>query len=345
VKRAAILYNPIAGSGRARSMAERAHRLLAAQGYEVENLPTQRPGHAEALARGRAATLDLLLVAGGDGSIREALAGLGDQRSRVPVAILACGNANVVARELGIPRDAAGALEVLRSGTATPIDLGRINSELFLAMVGIGWDARTVRHLSQLRRTRWGARWYRLWADSAYFAAGLAGVFQWPPGRIRLSCSGRPFGRAYCAAQIANFRCYGKGWSMVPDAHSSSGQLHFQARKRAGPVFILWQLLAAMGSFRPPRFLSDPGNETRIVVHGDRPFALQVDGDDRGCFTRVEIEIEPRAAWILTPATQSPRLGSRETASTSPRTRSRFSPRTFRTVSGEWPRPSNPFVS
>jgi diacylglycerol kinase family enzyme len=285
-------------------MTARARELLETEGWTVECVATGGPGDAEPLARARAAEIDLLGVAGGDGSIREAIAGLGGESRRVPVAILPCGNANVVARELGVPHDADGALEVLRSGAATPIDLGRIGGDLFLAMVGIGWDARTVRNLSRLRRTRLGGWWYRWWADSAYLVAGLAAVFAWPPARIRITSDERAVGSLYCAAQIANFRNYGKGWAMVPDAHRASGRLHFQARKRAGPLFILWQFVAAMFGRRTARFVSDHGDAARVVVEAKRPFRVQVDGDDRGAFTRIEIEIEPSAARILVPETQ-----------------------------------------
>ena len=335
MKRAAILYNPTAGSGRALAMSDKARSILTSQGWSVEQVATRRPGDAEALSRNRAAAIDLLVVAGGDGTLREAMAGLGPESRRVPVAFLPCGNANVVARELGIPCRSEDALEVLRSGTPTPIDLGRVDSELFLAMVGVGWDARTVRYLGRLRRTRLGARWYRLWADSAYLVAGFAAVFTWPPGRVRLQVDDRATGRGYCAVHIANFRCYGKGWTMVPAAHRASGRLHYQARKRAGPLFILWQFLAAVLRRRTSSFLSDHGDGTRIVVHAERPFAVQVDGDERSPVTRLEIEIEPGTASILAPAAQSPPPGAAETASTASMTRSRFSPSTLRTVSGE----------
>lgn len=335
MKRAAILYNPVAGSGDALSISHKAHAVLTSQDWSVERIATRGPGDAEALTRSRAETIDLLVVAGGDGSLREAMAGLGPESRRVTVAFLPCGNANVVARELGIPCTGDDALEVLHSGTPTPIDLGRIDSELFLAMVGVGWDARTVRHLDRMRKTRLGASWYRLWADSAYLVAGFAAVCTWPLGRIRLQVDGQADGRRYCAVQIANFRCYGKGWTMVPAAHRASGRLHFQARKRAGPLFILWQFLAAVLHRPTPNFVSDHGDGTRIVVQADRAFAVQVDGDEHGRVKRIEIEIEPGAASILAPAVQSPPPGATEAASTASMTRSRFSPSTFRTVSGE----------
>lgn len=344
MRRAAILYNPVAGGGQALAMTERAHKALVADGWTVECVATQRAGGAEPLARERAASVDMLVIAGGDGSIREAITGLGEASQRVPVAILPCGNANVVARELGIPLHAEGAVALLLSAPAMRIDVGRIGSEIFLAMVGIGWDARTVRGASRLRRTRLGGWWYQMWADSAYIVAGLVALFVWRPGRFRIRADGTTVGGAYCGAQIANLRCYGKGWAMVPDAHPASGRLHFQARKRSGPFFIVWQLIAAMLGWRTPRFISDHGDGSRIVVEAERAFSVQVDGDDRGSFERLEIGIEPAAALIVAPADQEPARSSREAASTASMTRSKFSPSTFRTVSAEWPRRSSPSV-
>lgn len=302
MRRAAILFNPVAGTGRAQHAAERAEEILAAAGWTVERVATPGPGGAEDLARQRASQIELLVVAGGDGSIREAIAGLGEESRRVPVAVLPCGNANVVARELGVPLRLEKALELLRSGEAKPIDLGRVNGALFLAMVGIGWDARTVHNLSRLRRSRLGRLWYRLWADSAYLMAGLAALLVWRRDRLRLTVDGQTRPLAYCAALIANFRCYGKGWTMVPDADCASGLLHFQARKRFGFPFVAWQLVAALLRRKTARFISDHGDGQVVVVEADRPFRVQIDGDDRGTFERLEIEVAPAAAQILAPA-------------------------------------------
>jgi diacylglycerol kinase family enzyme len=282
-------------------MAERASAMLTDAEYDVQLLATSGPGEAEPLANSVRDEIDLLVVAGGDGTIREAISGLGDESRRVQVGVLPCGNANVVARELQIPLTEDAALDVLREGRARQIDVGRIGSELFLAMVGIGWDARTVQHLSRLRASRLGGWWYRVWADSAYFLAGLAALWKWRSDRLTIRAAGETLARPYCATVVANFRCYGKGWTMVPDADASSGFLHYQARKRFGALFVAWQLIAAMLARRVPRFISDHGRATRITVRAERAFAVQVDGDFRAATTEVEISVEPGAAWLIGP--------------------------------------------
>ncbi len=301
MRRAAVVYNPVAGAGRAQALAEQAARILEEDGYTVERLATPGPGGAEALAREHAHAIDLLVVAGGDGSIREAIAGLGPESRRVLVAVLPCGNANVVARELRVPLQPDAALALLRGGEPRPIDLAYLNDELFLAIVGIGWDARTVHWLARLRRTRLGSFWYRVWADSVYFFAGLLALFARSPAGLRIIADGRPAPRPYRTAFLANFRCYGKGWAMVPDADCASGLIHYQARKRAGFWFIAWQLVAAMLRKRTPAFISDYAHGGEIVVESDRPFPVQVDGDDRGVMTRIAIRVEPGAARVVGP--------------------------------------------
>lgn len=300
--RATVLYNPTAGAGRADYLSERACRVLEANGYAVERQPTLGPGSATSLARRASHETELLVVAGGDGSLREALAGLGDSAARVPVGIVPCGNANVIARELAIPLDGDAALEVLAAGASQAVDVGVIGEEIFLAMVGIGWDARTTANLAALRRTRLGARWYAAWADSAYVACGLAALIARTPVRLQIHVDGRALERDYRAVVVANHATYGKGWSLTPEARFDDGLLHYQARKRFGFPFVAIQLLAAMRRRRAPSFVSDHGAGKHIVIRGARPFPFHVDGDFRGFAAAIEVHVLPAAAHFLVPA-------------------------------------------
>lgn len=301
MRRAAVVYNPVAGARDAARLAGQAQTVLEREGWQVALHATSGPGAGEPLARSLAESIELLVVAGGDGSVREAIAGLGAHAARVTVAVLPCGNANVAARELGIPLSPKAALDVLRTGRVRAIDLGRVGDDLFLAMVGFGWDARTIRILARLRGTRLGGWWYQAWADSAYFVAGFAAVLARRRQRFRITADGRAADAGYCGGLVANFRCYGKGWAMVPDASATSGRLHYQVRKRAGPLFIAWQLIAAMFRRRTPAFVSDYGDAREITVAADHPFPVQVDGDDCGSFGEVRIRVEPGAARLLAP--------------------------------------------
>ena len=156
--------------------------------------------------------------------------------------------------------------------------------------------------LDWIRRRPWGQRWYRRWADSAYIAAGLAALFAPRTGRFRLCVDGEQPLVRICALVVANYRCYGKGWTLVHDADARNGRLDYHARRRAGVLAIAWQIFAAAWSLRAPRFLSDHGGGKRIRVDADRPFPLHFDGDYQGECRDLELWVEPAAARILVPS-------------------------------------------
>jgi YegS/Rv2252/BmrU family lipid kinase len=114
--------------------------------------PTKKRGDAEALARGaRDSEADRLVVAGGDGTINEALNGL--EGPTPPLAIVPLGTANVLAHELGLGRRAASVAAAIAEGRPRDVTLGLVNGRRFSMMAGVGFDAHVVRDVdSKLKR-------------------------------------------------------------------------------------------------------------------------------------------------------------------------------------------------
>jgi diacylglycerol kinase (ATP) len=305
MRRAAVVFNPVAGSGDGREVAAAAQARLLADGWSVEAIPTRDRDGATAIARELRHEVDLLVVVGGDGSLREVLEGLGEARAQVNVALVPIGNANVAAQELGIPVDPDQAIDLMADGEPTCIDIARMHSEesseLVLAMVGIGWDAITVGYVDRVRHSRLGSVCYRLCADAVYVACGLAAALHLRPPPFRVVEDGRPLPRGYRAAHICNFRAYGKGMSMAPAARHDSGRLHYQLRKRSWLPALLWHLVAAQLRREAPVFISDYGRGRRIEIVSSEALPLQIDGDFKGRFSRFSVEVEPRAARIIAP--------------------------------------------
>lgn len=299
--KAVVIYNPVSGSGTSEAVSLLAAEHLAASGWDVERVATLAESDASRIACQFAARVRLVAVVGGDGSLREVIQGLGDEVQRVVIGIVPTGHANVMARELKIPLSAPGAIALLTAGMPRAVDLGFAEGRMFLAMIGIGFDASVVRAISRLRRSAWGRVWYRIWADSAYAAVGLWAAFQPAAPRLRLWCDGQELRGRFRALILSNTGMYGKGWSMVPEAHFTSGKLHFQARSRSGVFFVAWSVVAAMFRRRVPPHVSEYGSARRVVIEGDREFPIQIDGDFRGLARRFEAEIRPAAVQILAP--------------------------------------------
>jgi len=310
VNRAIVIYNPVSGAGNGDEVSAIVAERLALAGWNVERRSTRGPQGATPIAEEVAGRVDFAVIVGGDGSIRETIAGLGSCLSQIHLGIVPVGNANVVARELGIPRDVSGAIDTLVGGHAVPVDVTLANSEICIAMVGVGWDALTVSYVSKLRSTRLGGLWYRLWADSVYVVAGLAAVSKIRIPRFHLRVDGAEQMRRYCAAVFCNLRTYGKGWAMAPDAHFQSGRIEYQARARALFIFVAWHVFSAMFGRRSPTFISDYGGGDSLHVHSDRPLPIQVDGDFRGYVTELSLEVRPGAVQIVVPQAMDARTSS-----------------------------------
>jgi len=154
--RCVIIYNPHAGKLKNRGLdrLERARRILIEAGYEATLVPTSGPGAAVGLARGWAANgVDLIVAAGGDGTINEVAEGM--VYSAVPLGILPAGTANVLASETGMSSNLETAARDLLTYTAERISLGQLDfnngspaRRHFLLMAGVGLDARMIYNLS-----------------------------------------------------------------------------------------------------------------------------------------------------------------------------------------------------
>ena len=142
-----IIYNPGAGKKRkkTRLVKEAADRLLE-RGWMVRMHQTERPGHATELARN--ATLqgvDVVFAMGGDGTSNEVAIGL--LGSKTALGVLPQGTVNVFARETGIPKKPADAIDALLDGELHTMDAARLRfldgsdtNHTFFFMAGVGYD-------------------------------------------------------------------------------------------------------------------------------------------------------------------------------------------------------------
>src|SRR5258706_4448099 len=168
-RRAILISNPKTGRYAARRPAELGalSEYLRAHDVVVEQLATKRPGDATRIAaRAAGDGYNEVIVSGGDGTINEALQGLIGTDARL--AILPRGTGNVLARELKLPLNAKGAMEVIARGRTRKLHLGCAIDEptgakrYFFLMAGIGLDAEVVSRVRPELKKRIGqaAFWY-----------------------------------------------------------------------------------------------------------------------------------------------------------------------------------------
>lgn len=263
----------------------------------MTSLPTEGPGHASELARACGAEVRRLVVVGGDGTLREAAEGLA---RGVELGFVPMGNANVVARELGIPLDPRRSVGLASAGEARPFDAVRANGRFVLAMVGVGYDGVVTGWMDRARGRGWTRRWYATHADSLYGALGAAALLR-PCPPVRLEVDGVEAPGTYRHLVLCNVQTYAKGWAMTPGADPRDGLLDYQARRTGLLPLSVWSLAGAALRRRVPGFVAHYGRGQRLRLASGRPFVWQADGDPMGATTELEVEVVPGALRLIGP--------------------------------------------
>jgi len=152
-------------------------RAAAPAGWTIEVRFTKRGADPVADLREQAASADLLIAAGGDGTVAK-VAEIALE-CQVPLAILPAGSANALARDLGLPFDpGAAARLIFGPHLVRQIDIGRCNGHPFLHMGGAGIDSKMFLATDTRLKKRHGFM--------AYFLPAFREVFS-PPSTFRLS--------------------------------------------------------------------------------------------------------------------------------------------------------------
>ena len=289
-RRILVIFNPAAGRGR--SCAKRLSRVVAElerRDCTVTVLSTRAPGDAEHLAREADPAFDLIVAAGGDGTVNEVANGIFAE-SR-PLAVLPLGTGNVLANEIGLPRDPQRLARVIADGTPKPIWPGRAGDRLFLAMTGVGFDAEVLGALDPCLKRRLGKLGY-IWAI-------LLCLCRYRRAEFIVSTEGGADRAA--SAIVTTGRLYAGRFVIAPDARLDVPLLHIVLFRRAGRLAVL-RYLGAMLLGRLHR-LADVSILTarRASVAAGRPAAagssvVETDGEIRG---RLPLKIEIAASPLL----------------------------------------------
>ena len=269
---------------------------------------TQYRGHARELAA--ATTADLVIVHGGDGSINEVVNGVmgrGAAGGGGPlIAVIPGGGANVLARALGLPLDAAAAIRQVREAVAAgrhrTIGLGLAADRYFTFSAGLGWDAEVVREVDRLRAQ--GRR-----ESVALFLRTLVHQYYAGTDRRRPALTVERDGEPPVSGLFMTIVTNRSPWTYLgdrpllpvpnPDFNSGLDLLALRRLRLTTVLNAVGQMLYVRS--RPPRgrnLLSVLGSES-LTLRSARPIALQADGEYLGEIEAVKFQFVPHALRIV----------------------------------------------
>lgn len=296
--RVRIICNPISGSGRgsyALRELEQTAAWLSEHQLPAEVCQTEGPGHASLLAREAVHSgMEMVVAAGGDGTVNEVMQSLVGQRTAL--GVLPLGTINVWARETGIPLRLDQAREVLLHGVHRRIDVGRANDRYFLLMAGVGFDAEVARRVRDSALTQIGLKLVDYFATTGWLAVTHH------PARvtIRYDQSKR---RTFNALMIiiGNTRLHGGAMTFAKRAVVDDGVFDVVTMESGGLIYRLGVLVRAL--FRRAKL----GPKTRTIqcrtvhIESSPPLPVQVDGDVIGNLP-MTFSIVPSSLSVIVPS-------------------------------------------
>lgn len=232
VRRVLILANPAAGRRGGERRLRRVVDALERRGCRVVLRKTVGPGDAERWARSASPDFDVIVAAGGDGTVNEVVNGLRG-RSRA-MAVLPLGTGNVLANEIGMPRAPERLAAIIAEAPAAPVWPGLAGDRLFVAMTGIGFDAEVLGALRDPLK-----RWL---GKLAFLAAILACLCRHRRQEFVIDISGSR--RRAASVIVVKGRRYAGNFTVAPAARLAEPLLHVVVFERGGRLAVLRGLAA-----------------------------------------------------------------------------------------------------
>lgn len=328
-RRALIVFNPAARSWADPDvwLEKLVHELSERGGYDVVAIPTGPDHRSSDLAQQMKSSYDLVIAAGGDGTVCLTLAALAESGSSSPAAIFPLGTINVYARNLGIVDDNIfsnpfeAALRTILYGSPVSVDLGVMNGKYFSVAAGVGPLADAF--VRPAREDKTNFRLLAYWGSVIQTVGNAPVVFKITTGEtiFTVAASGvfvvnvedLGFGKIsdlnrlsdgfldIVVANPANFKDYlDLGFRFGGGFEGGNG--HFFIRKCRGATIEVVPVRSPLSSFQRA------GQKIRAMLSGrslplpprHKEVAAMIDGEVCGT-TPLDIRVAPRAVNVMLP--------------------------------------------
>ncbi len=250
---------------------------------------TKHPKHAMELAKDAKNKYDLVIVAGGDGTVNEVINGI--VNSKTTLAIIPFGSTNVLAMELGIPFNVKAASELITLGKKIKLDLGYAKTKqegrYFSMMLSVGFDASLIKQINSKFKKKWG--------KMAYPLAGIKHLFKYKWKNIHVKHKFHSIGYFVI---ISNSKYYGGEYQIADKASTTDGLLDLVIINRKNWWKIV-KIISSSSSGKLNKFLKGEYYQTKQAnIYSKHKMLVQVDGELIGV-APVNVKIAPKALRIM----------------------------------------------
>ena len=195
-KRLLLIINPVSGKRTILRMISDVISVFQNEGFICTVLITQKPEDTRRFTEMYAASHDRIVVAGGDGTLNQAVTGLAALGLSMPLGYIPCGSTNDFARSMGLSSNIQTAARQAASGTTTELDIGRFGTEFFTYVAAFGMFTDTPYTTSQYAKNVIG--------HAAYVIDGIINIGRYKTVNMQITADGEVFRGDYLFGAVCN---------------------------------------------------------------------------------------------------------------------------------------------
>lgn len=201
LKKLLFIYNSKAGKANLKSSVADIIDIFTKAGYSVTAHPTQTTGDAYLVAKEYAGSFDMIVCAGGDGTLGEVSSGVYSSGSQVTMGYIPAGSTNDFAASISLPKSPTAAAKNIVNGKPHFFDLGKFNERHFIYVAAFGWFTDVSYSTDQNLKNMLG--------HTAYILEAGKRLFKMPEYKITVKTDDSEFTESIVYGMISNTRSVG----------------------------------------------------------------------------------------------------------------------------------------
>jgi YegS/Rv2252/BmrU family lipid kinase len=262
-----LIFNPMAGRGRARQHIGQALKRLRDCGADVDCVSSTSPADMTRIAaESSRREWDRVVVCGGDGSLHLAVREFDLHRGTL--ALLPLGSGDDFAQAAGIPRSVIGACDAILYGKTREVDVATANGLRYLSVAGLGFDSEVAKYANENAKFLRGSLVYlysifRVLPRFTSYRVRMNGV---RTEEIMFAC-------------VGNTTQYGGGIRITPNAQIDDGLLDLCLVHRTTRVQLLRTLPRAYTGSHVESPFVETARGPQFTFESERPMDVYADGE------------------------------------------------------------------
>ena len=291
--RATLIVNPEAGRGLGRELGPAVANYLDELRVTTRVRNSTGQGDVETQVRvALAEKPDVVIAAGGDGTVHEAVNGWLKAGGGAPLAVVPVGTGNDFTKMLELDDDWREACWRIARGKTRLVDVGMCNDYYFANGLGIGFDAQVALEANEIR-------WLR---GNAVYGVALAKILLLKHQRpvVKVRHDGEEFSTDITLLTVNNGRVEGGSFVMAPDAEIDDGLFDVVVAKGMGRLGILGLLPQVLKGqhMNNPKVMKF--RTAKLTVKSDEPLPVHADGELHYTgTTKLDIEVLPKKLKVI----------------------------------------------